>query len=99
LTAVESIPNFPRYGDQVPVRVGAAALALLLVLCDLCTSSILNLRLGWVSGGPGTPLLWITGQLGLVAGVMSLARATVPRERNDWQAAARSRRVGALQGV
>jgi hypothetical protein len=65
---------------KVPVRVGAAALALLLVLCDLCTSSILNLRLGWVSGGPGTPLLWITGQLGLVAGVMSLARVRIAHQ-------------------
>jgi hypothetical protein len=60
-------------------RVGAAALVLFLVLCDLCTSSFLNVRLGWVTDGPGTPLLWITGQVGLVAGVLSLVRARIAR--------------------
>jgi hypothetical protein len=59
------------------VRTGAAMLALFLILCDLCTSSFLNVPLGWVSDGHGTPLLWIVGQVGLVAGVVSLVRARI----------------------
>jgi hypothetical protein len=63
-------------------RIGAATLALFLVLCDLCTSSFLSVPMGWVSDGPGTPLVWITGQVGLVAGVVSLARGRIAR-RSD----------------
>jgi hypothetical protein len=50
-------------------------LVLFLVLCDLCTSSFISVPFGWVTNGPGTLLIWIVGQVGLVAGVVSLARA------------------------
>ena len=60
-------------------RTGAVTLVLFLVLCDLSTSSLIAAPPGWVSDGPGTLLIWITGQVGLVAGVISLVRARAAR--------------------
>lgn len=57
------------------MRRGAATLATSLVLCDLLTSSFIHVSAGWVNDGPGSALLWITMQVALVAGVVSLARA------------------------
>ena len=55
-------------------RCGAIMFVLFLVLCDLCTSSFISVPLGWATDGPGTLLIWIIGQVGLVAGVVSFAR-------------------------
>lgn len=50
-----------------------------LVLWDLCTSSFLHVAPGWVNDGPGSASLWIIGQVGLVAGAVSLARDRIAR--------------------
>jgi hypothetical protein len=55
-------------------RRSAVMLALALVLWDLCTSSFVHLPAGWVTQGALTPLLFLIGQVGLVAGVVSLVR-------------------------
>lgn len=60
-------------------RRGAVMLAACLVICDVLTSSFLHVAAGWINDGPGSALLWIVGQIGLVAGVVSLARAHAAR--------------------
>jgi hypothetical protein len=63
-------------------RRGGVLFVLSLVLWDLCTSSFIHLAPAWVNDGPGSALLWILGQVGLVAGTVSLARARVVRRTN-----------------
>lgn len=63
-------------------RRGAAMLVACLALCDVSTSSFLHVAPGWINDGPGSALLWIIGQIGLVAGVVSLARAHAARRED-----------------
>lgn len=58
-----------------------------LLLWDLCTSSLVHVAPGWINDGPGSALLWIIGQAGLVAGTVSLARARVARRRDTFDSA------------
>jgi hypothetical protein len=60
-------------------RSGASMFLLALVLWDLCTSSFIHVAPGWINDGLGTVSLWILGQVGLIAGAVSLARARVAR--------------------
>ena len=60
-------------------RSAASMFLLALVLWDVCTSSLIHVAPGWVNDGPGSASLWILGQVGLVAGAVSLARARIAR--------------------
>ena len=60
-------------------RSGAWMFLLALVLWDLCTSSFVHVAPGWVNDGAGSASLWIIGQVGLIAGAVSLARARIAR--------------------
>ncbi|MDQ6805806.1 MAG: hypothetical protein M3065_12750 [Actinomycetota bacterium] len=71
-------------------RRGGVLFVLSLALWDLCTSSFIHVAPGWINDGPGSALLWIIGQVGLVAGIVSLARARVAR-RTDTVDTARLR--------
>lgn len=79
-----------RFGYELAVgatrraaRRAASMFLLALVLWDLCTSSFLHVAPGWVNDGPGSASLWILGQVGLVAGAVSLARARIARRVDD----------------
>lgn len=61
------------------VSRGAVMLAACLVLCDVLTSSFLHIAAGPINDGPGSALLWIVGQIALVVGMTSLARARAAR--------------------
>jgi len=61
--------------------------ALSLVLWDLCTSSFVQVAPRWINDGPGAVLLWIVGEVGLVAGIVSLARARVARRSDRFDSA------------
>lgn len=63
-------------------RRGAAMFFSSLLLVDLSTSSLIHVAPGWLNDGPGSALLWIIGQVGLVAGAISLARARVARRQD-----------------
>jgi hypothetical protein len=64
-----------------------------LVLWDVRTSSFIRVAPGWINDGPGSALQWIVGQVGLVAGIVSLVRARVAR-RSDTLDSARLRYAG-----
>jgi hypothetical protein len=61
------------------VRRGAVLLALALVLWDACTNNFVHTA-GWLADGPGTLVIWLVAQVGVVAGVTSLvwSRAAQP---------------------
>lgn len=73
-------------------RRGAAMFVLALVLWDVSTSSFIHVAPRWINDGPGSALLWIIGQVGLIAGVTSLVRARIAR-RADGLDTARLRYV------
>lgn len=67
-------------GPDPEAAQGAVMFRLSRVLCDMCTSSFVHAA-PWVNDGPGSAPLWIFGQVGLIAGVVSLACARIVRRR------------------
>ncbi|MDQ6777288.1 MAG: hypothetical protein M3071_13960 [Actinomycetota bacterium] len=66
---------------------GGLLFVLSLVTWEACTSSFIHVAPAWINDGPGSALLWIIGQVGLVAGIVSLARARVARRSATLDAA------------
>jgi hypothetical protein len=56
--------------------LGTALFVAAIVCSDLVTSDFTRISAPWLSDGPGTLVIWVVGQVALVAGAVTVIRAT-----------------------